>query len=108
MEDRRRPIYSLYEDDPDLEEEIDAFVVRLAEAVDQLQDAESVGDVDHLDDLATAMAGQAARLGFPDLEKEARRVRTACEEVDKPSIQSALVALTDVARRIRQGHRGAA
>ena len=53
-------------------------------------------------------AADAARLGYPELEKIARTVRVACEETSKPGIQESLVELTEVARRIRLGHRGAA
>lgn len=108
MDERRLPIYSLFEDDVDLEDELDAFVIHLAERVDALQDAESTGDLDHLDELATETAAQAARLGYPDLEKVARRVRSACEDLDKRTIQTAIVELTEIVRRIRLGHRGAA
>ena len=107
MGNRLRPIYSLHEDDFDLEDEIDRFVIGLAESVDALQDAESAGDHDLLDDLATRMASQAAQLGYPDLEKIAKRVRTACEDADKVAIEESLVELTVVARRVRLGHRGA-
>jgi len=108
MNDRPKPIHSLYEDDVDLEDEIELFVIRLGESVDALQDAESAGDLDELDELATALSAQAAHLGYPDLDKEAQRVRTACEDSDKEAIQTALISLTNVARRIRLGHRGAA
>lgn len=108
MSERLRPIYSLFEEAVELEEEIDAFVIRLAETVDHLQDSESSGDLDQLSDLALALAGEAARLGYPDLEKVARQVHTGCEDQNKPAIQEALVELTDVARRVRLGHRGAA
>lgn len=108
MEDRLRPIYSLHEDDVELEDDIDRFVIGLAEAVDGLQDAENSGDHDLLEDLSTALAADAARLGYPDLDKVARRVRTSCQDGDKPAVQGSLVELTEVARRIRLGHRGAA
>lgn len=108
MEERLRPIYSLCEDDVDLEDDLDRFVIGLAEAVDGLQDAESTGDYDLLDELSMSMSADAARLGYPELEKVAESVRLACEEATKPAVQESLVELTVVARRIRLGHRGAA
>ena len=108
MSARLEPIYSLHEKNVELEEEIDRFVVSLGEAVDGLQDAESASDLDRLDDLATALAARASRLGYPALEQVAARVCGACQADDKPAVQTALVALTEVSRRIRLGHRGAA
>ncbi len=108
MEERLSPIYSLLEDVADLEDDIDRFVIQLAESVDELQDAECSGDLDLLDELATSLAAESARLGYPALEKLARLVRGACEDRNKPVIQASLIELTGVARRIRQGHRGAA
>lgn len=108
MEERRRPIYSRLEDQPELEDDISRFVIHLGEAVDALQDAESTGGLEQLDDLASQMAADAGRLGYPDLEKAAQSVLRACEEESKQAIQESLVALTEVARRVRLGHRGAA
>ena len=108
MDVRLDPIYSLHEKSVELEEEIDRFVVGLAEAVDGLQDAESASDLDRLDDLATALAARASRLGYPALEQIAGRVGAACQADDKPAVQGALVELTAIARRVRLGHRGAA
>ena len=108
MEDRLRPLYSLFEDDVELEDEISKFVIRLGETVDELQDAESTGSLEQLDELATQLAARSSRLGYPDLEKVARRVRTACQDENKQAIQESLVELTEIARRVRLGHRGAA
>jgi len=108
MDECLRPIYSLRENDVEIEDDLDRFVIGLAEVVDGLQDAESTGDYDLLDELAMAMSADAARLGYPDLEKVARSVRRANEEVSKQAVQESLVELTEVARRIRLGHRGAA
>jgi hypothetical protein len=108
MEERLSPIYSLLADVVDLEDAIDGFVIRLAESVDELQDAECSGDLERLEELSTSLAAESARLGYPALEKLARLVRGACEERNKPVIQASLIELTDVARRVRLGHRGAA
>ncbi|MDG2048720.1 MAG: hypothetical protein P8M78_01025 [Myxococcota bacterium] len=108
MEDRPRPIFSLREDDIEFEDQIDHFVIHLGEAVDALQDAESAGDQDLLDDLSSNMASQAAETGYPDLDKLARQVRSAAQQADKLAIQQFLIELTDLSRRIRLGHRGAA
>ena len=108
MEQRLRPIYSLREDDIDFEDRIDHFVIHLGETVDALQDAEQCGELDLLDELCTTMATQAAAAGYPDLDKLARQVRSAAQQADKLAIQQFLIELTDLSRRIRLGHRGAA
>ena len=108
MSSRLEPLYSLHEKNVELEDELDRFVVGLGEAVDQLQDAESASDLDQLDDLATALAARASRLGYPELEQVAQRVCGACQADDKPAVQRTLVELTELSRRIRLGHRGAA
>ena len=63
VEQRRKAVRSLCEEDPDLEPEIDSFVIRLAEQVDHLQDAEQVGAFDALSERAASIGEQADRLG---------------------------------------------
>ena len=108
MTERPRPIFSLREDEVEFEDQIDHFVIHLGEAVDALQDAEAANDQDLLDDLSTSMAIQAAEAGYPDLDKLARRVRRAAQQSDTLAIQQSLIELTDLSRRVRLGHRGAA
>ena len=108
MTERRHPIHSLYEDEPELEDEIDRFVVGLAERVDTLQDAESEADLELVEGLANNLANESGRLGYPDLEEIARGICDACKEAKPDAIQESLLELTEIARRIRLGHRGAA
>ena len=108
MDAKQTPIYSHLENDPDLGDEVLDFVVTLAERVDMLQDAESTGDLQQLERLCAELADEADRLGYGALADVARVASTACREDKADVAQEALVELTDVGRRIRLGHRGAA
>lgn len=102
------PIYSTRDDDYELEEEISEFAVGVAALVDALQDAESTGDLDQLGALADELGDRSEALGFPGLAGVTRSLSRACRE-DKPeAAQRALVDLTNLARRVRLGHHGAA
>jgi hypothetical protein len=85
MDGKSQPIYSTLAEDPAAGEAIDAFVVELAERVDELQDLE--------------MRKELAQLSS--------RVESACLERSSGDARRALVELTELARRIRLGHRGA-
>jgi hypothetical protein len=108
MSDRPTPIHSTRSDDVDLLDAVSDFVVGLAERVDLLQDAESAGDFEELRALSVRLAEEAAQYGYPALSEAAGRIRGACDEAKADQAQQALVDLTDIARRIRLGHRGAA
>ena len=101
------PIHSRFEDDPSHADAIEAFVVALAERVDTLQDNEASSDWPRLiagtDDLALA----AQQAGYPQLAEAATEVLRAARERHGELAYKALVELTDVAQRIRRGHRGA-
>lgn len=108
MEEKAKPIYSAREDEEEIREELNDFVIALAEDVDLLQDAESAGNLTRLASLADSLHSRAEGLGYAPLARIAAAVREAARE-DKPEVaQNALIELTDVARRIRLGHRGAA
>ena len=71
------PIYSSHSEDLDMRESIDEFVVRVAERVDQLQDAECSGDWELLASLTKDLTEEATRVGFDPLSKCAELVSTA-------------------------------
>ena len=103
-----QPLYSAFEDDLDLEEELSGFVIGLAEDVDLIQDAETAGSLPDVGTRARRLARRAERFGYRLLTEIASEVVTASDE-DKPEVvQAQLRALTHVACRIRRGHRGAA
>jgi len=108
MSDRKTAIRSFLEDDPELEEDIHAFVVRLAEQVDGLQDAEASAQWAPLCDVALNLSRDAERCGFPGLSQIARGVARAAEDGKPEDARAGLVELTEMAQRIRLGHRGAA
>jgi len=105
--DRARPIYSILHEDPACVEVIDEFVVGVSERVDHLQDADSKGDLRELGSLAAQLALDARTAGFTSLAELAAAVERACGDRAAKPAHDGVVAITEVARRIRLGHRGA-
>lgn len=103
----RNPILSSKADDPQLQGEIEKFIVQLAERVDSLQDAEWKGDRDELCGLARSLGERATALGFETLSATALAIERCCEGGDAEVIRETLLDLTEIAKRIRLGHRGA-
>ncbi len=103
-----RPLYSAFADDPALVPVIDRFVLGLAERIDAAQDAYSRRDFKELASLAAALVGEAAAAGFEPLASGASLIETtSLAQQIEPSYQ-ALLELTELARCVRPGHRGAA
>jgi hypothetical protein len=102
------PIRSTREHEPDLEPEIDAFVFGLGELVDSFQDAELAGATASLEQLAIRLAEYATRLGYPPVAESAQRIRSACGERNPEAVRKAVQDLTEIAQRVRRGHRSAA
>jgi len=102
-----KPIYSAKEHDPALAEVIDTFVVGLAERVDALQDATSRQELDVVGGLCAQVTREAGALGFAPLARCAARIEVECEAGRAEEVRKGVVELTDLARRIRLGHRGA-
>jgi hypothetical protein len=102
------PIRSSREHEPDLEPEVDAFVFALGELVDAFQDAESAGAIVTLDRLASELATRALVLGFAPVAESAERIRAACSERNPEAVRKSVQDLTEVAQRVRRGHRSAA
>ena len=108
MFERKPPIRSTQEDVPELAEEIDRFVIGLAERIDGIQDAELAESRSELSDLSRMLANDADRLGYPEMAAISKRVAMAAEDAKPDALQDAVIELTDLAQRIRRGHRGAA
>ena len=106
MSDTDAPIHSALDDDPAAADALDAFVVALAERVDELQDLEAQGDLRGLAGRVRELGGDAGRLGYAPLQRSADEALRAAEQGDGELAHKALVVLTDVARRVRLGHRG--
>jgi hypothetical protein len=106
--DRPRPIYSSFADDPAQQDLIDAFVVGLAERVDELQDVEARGDFERLLTRAEALLGDARKAGYDALVHCASTVRSAAQGRRSREARKALIELTEVSQQVRLGHRGAA
>jgi hypothetical protein len=105
---RHAPLFSLYEDDVDLQDDLANFVVGLAECVDCMQDAGGSRDLGDLNKLALELEHEAMRYGYPPLATIVASVRIAADAGRDEAIEDALLHLTEMARRVRQGHRGSA
>jgi hypothetical protein len=105
--ERIRPIFSSRADDPELAEAIDAFVVGLAERIDHLQDAETEAQLPRLAAFARDLGADAEALGYEALARVARAVEAAAREEKSDEAHENLLKLTEIAYRIRLGHRGA-
>jgi hypothetical protein len=108
MSEPKQPLYSKYEDDPDLMDEVSDFVIGLAEWVDELQDAECGGEFEQLGHLSKQLLEKSTRYGYPSLAESAENLRACCLEEKRDAAQETLLELTDISIRIRLGHRGAA
>ncbi len=106
-EGREKPIYSTRADDPALGETIETFVLHLAERIDALQDVEVKGEFASVAVLAGSLAAEAGPLGFDALARTAAALEELCSSDDSDGIHIRVVQLTEIARRIRLGHRGA-
>jgi hypothetical protein len=102
------PLYSALEDDPAQHEAIDRFVVELGQHVDQLQDLEALNRLPELGSRARELAERAGGTGYALLADAARQAAEAALEGKREATHDALVELTELARRVRLGHRGAA
>jgi hypothetical protein len=103
----RKPIFSSRADDPEVSELIDDFMVSLAEQVDGLQDAEANGNLTVLAELTSILATRAEGLGFGVLAAAAGDLESCCQTDQIEESRDALIELTDIAKCIRMGHRGA-
>ena len=108
MFDRKPPIRSTQEDVAELAEEIDRFVVRLGERIDSLQDAQLAGAATEVSSLARQLSKEAERLGYPSMALSAKGVAMAAEDDIVEELKETILELTEIAQRIRRGHRGAA
>jgi hypothetical protein len=102
------PIYSTRAEDPEVADAISAFVVGLAERIDALQDGEAAGSLDKVAGLARDLGGESCRLGFELMAESAALLAETCANPDPDALHKAVVDLTEIAKRVRQGHRGAA
>ncbi len=103
-----KPIRSLRESDPEIEERLDGFIATLGERIDHLQDAEAAGEMDGLRTLGMELARDGDAMGYPALVAAVQRVIEASGDAQPEATHKALVDLTELAQRVRRGHRSAA
>jgi hypothetical protein len=101
-----RPILSSRSDEPGASEQIEGFIVGLAERVDGLQDAEFKGDLKELSTMAQALGSTALELGFDLLAASASDLERCCLSDSVEQVRETLIDLTEIAKRVRMGHRG--
>lgn len=111
--DSAAPIVSTLAGDASAHERIEKFVVALGETIDRLQDLELAGEFKQLETEVVRVGQEATLLGFGPLALAAAAVERHCAAMtgndgNPERVRDALVAITDVARRIRLGHRGMA
>ncbi|MBW2542918.1 MAG: hypothetical protein JRF15_12595 [Deltaproteobacteria bacterium] len=103
----RDAILSSRPDASDVAEEIEDFIVGLAGRVDDLQDAEFKGDLEDLVRQAQDLGTAADALGFELLAASAWELKRCCLPDSAEQIRETLIDLTEIAKRVRMGHRGA-
>ncbi len=103
-----KPIVSLLAEDPEGRLRVEAFVLGLSETVDGLQDLEQAADFVRVAELARALVRDADAHGFPPLASASEAVLAAAAFQDAKQTRNTILELTEIARRIRLGHRGAA
>ena len=105
---REPPIRSTQEDVAEMTEDIDRFVIVLAERIDAIQDAELAQQTDEIAVLSRKLSSDAERVGYPGLAQSAKASAMAAEDGKIEAMQEHIVEMTDLAQRIRRGHRGGA
>ena len=103
----RDAILSSRPDASDVTEEIEAFIVSLAGRVDDLQDAEFKSDLEDLVRQAHDLGTTANELGFDLLAASAWELKRCCLPDSAEQVRETLIDLTEIAKRVRMGHRGA-
>ena len=103
----RKPILSSRSDESEVTEQIEGFIVCLAERVDDLQDAEFKGDLEDLVRQAHDLGTTANDLGFDLLAASAWELKRCCLPDSAEQVRETLIDLTEIAKRVRAGHRGA-
>ena len=102
----RKPILSSRANEPEAAEEIEAFLVGLSERVDDLQDAEFKGDLEELSNQAHKLGTTALELGFDLLAASASDLGRCCVSDSVEQVRETIIDLTEIATRVRMGHRG--
>ena len=105
MFERKPAIRSTQEDVAELAEELDRFVIGLAERIDAIQDAELVASWSDVAVLARTLANDANRLGYPGMSQSAKDAAMTAEDGKSEPLQHANAALHGLCDRIRRVHR---
>ena len=108
MDPAPKPIRSLHEDDPEIEDALDSFILGLGEVVDGLQDAILAQDWPKLTAGARAFCDMAQELGYPALVEVLTDVLSAANRPDEEGARKAVGDLTELAQRVRRGHHSSA
>ncbi|QNI03662.1 response regulator [Halomonas sp. SH5A2] len=95
-------LYSIYADDPDMDELISGFVARLPPQVADIRLAADEGDAAKLKRLAHQLKGAAGGFGFMPVSEQAAAVEAAAREEGQTSeMKDAVARLEDICARVR-------
>jgi len=103
----RKPILSSRSAEPEVADRIEDFIIGLAGHVDDLQDAEFKGDLEELSSMAHTLGTTALELGFDLLAASASDLKRCCLSDSVEQVRETLIDLTEIAKQVRMGHRGA-
>lgn len=84
---------------------LDAFLFKLGEMLDMLQEAERDLDFEEGARLAHDLASEAPLFGYAPLASAARAVEHSCAALNSKTLREKIETLTSVIHRIRAGHR---
>ena len=105
MDRPAKPILSSRADDPDAELRIESFVIGLGEVVDRCQDLEAQSDYQGLLETSEKLSNEARELGYEPLADCVDRMAASCQERNPEALYKAVADLTQMAQRVRRGHR---
>ena len=102
------PIYSRHDDDPELRDAIETFIIGLGEWIDSLQDLYSEANWKTLATRSRDLSREAEGAGYPLMVEVCTATALAADASDAEASHKQLEQLTEIIQRIRRGSRGAA
>jgi CheY-like chemotaxis protein/HPt (histidine-containing phosphotransfer) domain-containing protein len=101
-------IRSMFAEDPDLAEVIDAFVTGLPEQIEGMQRALGAGRLDDLQRLAHRLKGAGGSYGYPCLTERAKELEAAAKAKDDETARLIMKRLADLCQAVQHGREASA